>query len=318
MPKASPTKAQHDHNSICGGELTTVPATLLPVKRIDVAGCLFAAGAMIAVGSSVAASSLFKNYPILGGQGLRYAIGAVVLVLFARGALPRLERAQLPRVFVLSSVGLAGFNVFLIAALRKADAGSVGVVIGCVPVALALVGPTLERRRPSMGVVTAAVVVTAGAAAVQWAGGRMTLVGFALAFAAMACEVAFTLLAVPLLGSLGPVGVSAYACAAAGVLLIAASLATEGVGAFPIPTQQELLSLLYLAVFVTALAFVLWYSGVARLSAERAGLFAGLVPVVALLTSAAVGSALLNPARVLGSVAVATGVVFGARFGGPD
>jgi drug/metabolite transporter (DMT)-like permease len=285
------------------------------MQRVDITGSLFAAGAMVAVGSSVAASSLFKDYPILAGQGLRYSLGAVVLVLFARGVLPRFQRADLPRLLLLSAIGLAGFNVFLIAALREADAGSVGVIIGTVPVALALVSPVLERRRPNAGVVTAAVVVTAGAAAVQWAGGEMTLLGFALAFGAMVCEVAFTILAVPLLGRLGPVGVSTYACAGAGVLLIGASLATEGAGAFPGPTQQELLALLYLAVFVTALAFVLWYSGVQRLSAERAGLFAGLVPVVALLTSAAVGSAFLSPVRVLGSLAVASGVVFGARSG---
>lgn len=273
---------------------------------------------MVAVGSSVAASSVFKNYPVLAGQGLRYSLGAVVLILFARGALPRLERAELPQLLLLSSTGLAGFNVFLIAALREADAGSVGVIIGTVPVGLALVGPALARRRPNAGVVAAAVVVTAGAAAVQWAGGEMTLPGFAFAFAAMICEVAFTLLAVPLLGRLGPVGVSTYACVGAGVLLIGASLATEGVDAFPTPTQPELLALLYLAIFVTALAFVLWYSGVQRLTPERAGLFAGLVPVVALLTSAAVGSALLSPVRVLGSLAVASGVVFGVRSGRGD
>lgn len=288
------------------------------MKRADVTGSLFAGGAMVAVGSSVAASSLFKHYPILAGQGLRYGLGAVVLALYARGALRRFHRAQLPRLFLLSSIGLAGFNVFLIGALRRADAGSVGVVIGSVPVALALVGPVLERRRPRAAVVVAAMVVTGGAAAVQWAGGRMTFVGFALAFGAMACEVAFTLLAVPLLGRLGPVGVSTYACAGAGVLLIGASLVVDGVDAFPPLTRQELLSLLYLAVFVTALAFVLWYGGVQRLSAERAGLFAGLVPVVALLTSAAVGTALLSPVRVLGSLAAASGIVFGVRSGRMD
>jgi drug/metabolite transporter (DMT)-like permease len=285
------------------------------VQRVDIVGSLFAAGAMVAVGSSVAASSLFKDYPILAGQGLRYSLGAIILILFARGALPRVERAEFPRLLLLSSTGLAGFNVFLIAALREADAGRVGVIIGSVPVALALVGPVLDGRRPNAGVVVAAVVVTAGAAAVQWAGGAMTLLGFALALGAMVCEVAFTLLAVPLLGRLGPVGVSTYACAGAGVLLVGASLATEGTGAFPAPTQPELWALLYLAVFVTAFAFVLWYSGVQRLAAERPGLFAGLVPVVALLTSAAVGNALLSPVRVLGSVAVASGVVFGVRSG---
>jgi drug/metabolite transporter (DMT)-like permease len=44
----------------------------------------------------------------------------------------------------------------------------------------------------------------------------------------------------------------------AGLLLIAASPATEGAGAFLAPTLWDLLAILYLAVFVTALAFVFW------------------------------------------------------------
>lgn len=283
------------------------------MQQVDVVGSAYAAAAMAFVGSSVAASSLFTAYPIFAGQGLRYGLGALALAAFARRSLPRLRVEHLTRMLLLSSTGLASFNVFLIAALRRAEAGSVGVIIGCVPVALALVVPVLERGRPTARVLTAALLVSSGAAAVQWAGGGMPLVGFAFAVAAMACEVAFTLLAVPLLGSLGPVGVSTYACAGAGILLIGGSLAASGGGDFRTPTAKEAIALAYLAVFVTALAFVFWYSAVERLRAERAGLFAGLVPVVALLTSAAVGTADLSPVRVVGSIAVGAGVVFGVQ-----
>lgn len=141
----------------------------------------------------------------------------------------------------------------------------------------------------------------------------MTFVGFALAFSAMVCEVAITVLALPLLERLGPMSVSTWACAEAGVLLIGASFAIDGIGALPAPTRQELLALLYLAVIVTPFAFVLWYSAVQRLSAERARLFAGLVPVVALVTSSLVGSSVLSPVRVLGSLVVAVGVGFGVQ-----
>jgi drug/metabolite transporter (DMT)-like permease len=261
----------------------------------------------------VAASSRFTGYPIFVGQGLRYAVGALVLAGFAYRSLPRLHLKHLLRILLLSSTGLAGFNVFLIAALRRADAGSVGVIIGCVPVALALVVPALERRRPTARVLAAALLVSAGAASVEWAGGGMSIDGFALALAAMACEVAFTLLAVPLLEALGPVGVSTYACGGAGILLIGGSLFASGGSEFRMPTVEEAMALGYLAIFVTAIAFVFWYSGVERLGAERAGLFAGLVPVVALVTSAAVGTADLSAARLLGSIAVGIGVVFGVR-----
>jgi hypothetical protein len=56
---------------------------------------------------------------------------------------------------------------------------AVGVVVGCVPVALALVGPLLSRRAPVGRVEAAAVVVTVGAAVVHGVGDT-TLAGFLL------------------------------------------------------------------------------------------------------------------------------------------
>jgi hypothetical protein len=62
-----------------------------------------------------------------------------------------------------------------------------------------------------------------------------------------------------------------------------------------------------MTVVVTALAFVFWYPGVERLGVERAGLFAGIVPVSALLSAAATGESSFT----LGRMAVAAGVSVG-------
>jgi hypothetical protein len=43
---------------------------------------------MVVVGSSVAASSIITDYPILGGQAGRYALGAAVLAAVGRGRFP--------------------------------------------------------------------------------------------------------------------------------------------------------------------------------------------------------------------------------------
>ena len=50
---------------------------------------------------------------------------------------------------------------------------------------------------------------------------------------------------------------------------------------------------LHLAVVVTALAFLLWYTAVSRIGADRAGLFTGMAPVAA----AAGGVLLGDPVR---------------------
>jgi len=280
-------------------------------RSAELEGSLEATAAMIAVGSSVAAAAALVAYPIADGQALRYAVAGGLLFALGRGKLPRLDRRQVASLIALAAIGLAGFNAFLIGAVRHADAGSVGVIVGCVPVVLALSGPLLERRPMQTRVVAAAFVVSAGAALVQGTGGSMSLIGFTLALGALACEAAFTLLAIPLLAPLGPHGVSSYACLFAVPMLLVAGFAINGRHAIPMPSLKQGGALAYLAAIVTALAFVLWYSAVGRLGVERSGLFAGIVPVSALLSAALIGETSLTPLRVLGALAVAAGVSVG-------
>jgi drug/metabolite transporter (DMT)-like permease len=274
-------------------------------------GLAFAAGAMIAVGSSVAAASVLADYPIAGGQALRYGLASLVLLALLRARLPTITRAQAARLLVLAASGLAGFNVFLIAAVREADAAAVGIVVGCVPIVLAVVGPVLERRAISSRVLTAAVVVSAGAAAVQDDGDGLAGLGLALALGALVCEAAFSLLAVPLIATIGPRAVSTYACLFATPMLFAAALALDGADAIARPSGSEVASLVYLAAVVTATAFVLWYEAVGRLGIERAGLFAGVIPVAALASASSIGASELTPLRLLGALIVGLGVTLG-------
>ncbi|MFC4563386.1 DMT family transporter [Nocardiopsis mangrovi] len=272
-----------------------------------------AGGSSIAVGSSVAASTVILAYPWFAGQALRYALGAVLLVLLLHRRLPRLRLAQVPRLLGLAAVGMAGFNIFLMAALQQADAGTVGAIVGGVPVALALLGPLLRGERPVLRAVVAAVIVSGGAALVKYAGpADTTPAGIALAVAALLCEVGFSALALSLLRELGPAGVATYGSAASALMLGAASLAVEGPAALRPPTTAEGAALAYLAVVVTAAAFLLWYTALTVLPVETAGLFAGLVPVAALGASALVGAIGMTLPRILGILVVAGGVVLGA------
>lgn len=285
------------------------------------AGALFALGAMFAVGSSVAAADVIKGYPVLGGQAVRYAIAAALLVALGlrTGRLPRPSAGEAVRASALALTGLVLFNVTLIAAVKEADAGTVGAIIGCTPVVLALAGPVAERRRPSAAIALAALVVTAGAVTVEYNGGGISLLGLALSLATLGGEVAFSLIAVPLLPRLGPLGVSAYACVAAVPLCLAGGLLADGGGLLAAPSGDELLALGWMACFVTTFGFLCWYSALDRLGVERAGLFTGLIPVFALLCAALVAGSELTAARLGGAVVVGAGVVLGVRAGsGPE
>lgn len=74
-------------------------------------------------------------------------------------------------------------------------------------------------------------------------------------------------------------------------MLPAASIALDGTSSLRLPSPTEAAAFGYLGVLVTATAFFLWYDALRRLGAARAGLFAGPVPVGALVTTAALGPA---------------------------
>ncbi len=283
-----------------------------PLSRAA-SGGLCAAAAMTVLGCSTGATAGLTDYPLYGGQGVRYLLAAALLLPLARrcGPLrPRLRRGELTRLVLLAATGLFAFNVLLIQALRRTDPAAVGSVVGCTPLLLAVLGPLLARRRPQVRLLTAAGVVVAGAAVTQGFGPGEP-VGFLFAVGTLACEAAFSLLAVSVLPRLGPVRVSAYTTALAVPMFGLTGLALEAGRLLRVPTAGEAAALLYLAIPLTVAAFLLWYTALGRLGPERAGLFAGLLPVTATLSGAALGTGGLHPGELLGSGLVGLGVCVG-------
>jgi drug/metabolite transporter (DMT)-like permease len=282
---------------------------------VNAAPAIGAAAAMLLVGTSAAVSATIADYPVLTGQALRFAIGAAILLAVVhrqRAPRARLTGRDVLLLIALAATGLAGFNLFLVEATRHAGPAMIGAVVGAVPVAMAIASPLLERRRPGRRTVVAALVVALGAAVAAGLGGG-GLAGLLPALGALACEVLFSLLAVPLLPKLGATRVAAYPAALAVPMLLVAGLALDGVDALRLPTPAEALSYGYLGVVVTAVAFLLWYSALRRLGPDRAGLFAGLVPVGSLVTTAVLGLAPVGGADIAGALLVSAGIAIGMR-----
>ncbi|MGW4940874.1 DMT family transporter [Actinoplanes sp. NPDC004185] len=271
--------------------------------------------AMSCVGGSVAVSAEIADAPLFTIQALRYALACLLLLGFA--ALSRQQPVR-PRgsewlwLAGIAATGLVIFNVALVQGARHAEPAVLGVAVACVPVLLAAIGPVLEGRGPAPAVLAGAVVVTVGAGLVQGMG-RTDGIGLLWAVVAFACEAAFTLLAVPVLGRHGPVGVSVHATWLAAVMLAVLGVLHEGPAAALRLTGSDLAAGAYLAVAVTAVAFVLWYACVSRLGAGRAGLLTGIAPIAAALAGMALGGPAPRPLVWAGIAVVASGLAIGLR-----
>ena len=290
------------------------------LNRQERIGTGLAAGSVVLIGGSVAASSLLAGYPVLGGQGIRYLGAGLLLAAWAR-----LRRKPLPRpagrvwawLAGLAVIGLAGCSVLLIEATRVADPATVGVVIGAAPLVIVIVAAVAGGHRPTRRVLLAAAVVTAGSAAAQLGGATgltWSGTGLLLSAGALGGAAGSTLLAAPVLPRLGALAVTIYACGLAGVLLLAAAAVARSAGGPPVlraPTATQLAALSYLAAAVTAVVFIAWFAAMTRLGVDRTGLFNGLIPVASLAAVAITGTGTITPLQFLAALTVLVGVILG-------
>jgi len=262
---------------------------------------------MTVLGSSFPVSRLIVGYPVLTGQAMRYALAAVVLAALVRPG-PRPDRRALLRLAALAATGLVGFNICVLGALRSGTPPLLGTVVGSAPLALAILGPLLARQRPTARLVGAAAVVVLGVALVE-GGVHGSPAAFAWALGALAGEVLFSVLAAPLLPTLGPVRVSAWTCGLAVPMLLGGAALTEK---WRPPTVTETVGLLYLALLLTVVAFLMWYTGLRRLGVARAGMLVGVLPVATLAATSLLDLRLPGPLAAIGTVLVAAGLVIGS------
>jgi drug/metabolite transporter (DMT)-like permease len=276
-------------------------------------GTLGAVTAMLAVGTGVTVSAELTDYPVFGAQAARYLVAAVILVVtisLLRRPLLRPHGTDWLWLAGVAATGLVLFNIAVIRSVEQAEPAAVAILIAAVPLIL-LAGESLRlRQRPPARLLVGVLLVVVGAACVQ-GGGRTTVEGLAWAMVALICEAAFTLLAVPVLGRLGAMGVSIHTCWIGAVLFGLLALGLDGDRALVPMHAGAIGALAYLALVQTALAFSLWYGAVRILGAAVAGLFVGLMPVGAALSGLLPGLTTMTPAVMGGSMLVGLGIAVG-------
>jgi len=273
---------------------------------------------MVLVGSSVAISATLTTAPLLAAQAIRYSVAAIVLVVLARCLhIP----IQAPRgrdwlwLAGIAASGLVLFNIAVVRGVAHAQPAMIAVAVACAPVVLGVLGPLLQGQRPQRQIVLAAAVVTTGAVLVEGSG-HGDAVGIAWAVLALACEAAFTLLAVPVLGRHGPWGVSVHSVWLGAAMFAVLAGVTEGPAAMAHLSAADIGAVAYLAVLVTVAAFVLWYSTVVALGPGRVGLLTGIAPISAALTGIAAGSRAPSALMWAGIAVVLAGLGAGLRYRG--
>ena len=273
-------------------------------------------------GTFIAGRVLAMAVPASVGSLLRYLTAVVALLVAARwleGGLPRLTRRQAVGTLMLGATGIFAYNLFFLGALARLPASRTSLIIALNPVvtiaaASLLLGERLGARRWT-GVVIALlgvwIVVSRGD--VLGSVGGAVGVGEWLMFGGVCAWAAYTLIGRRVLEGLSPLAAATYASLWGTALLAIVALPALGAVTAADFTLPVVLSVLYLGIMGTAVAFVWYYQAVQRLGASRTVIFNNLVPVFGASFGVLLLGEPVSPSMLIGGAIAVAGVMVVSR-----
>ncbi len=242
--------------------------------------------------------------------GLAAAVLAVTLLTTGRtSGRAKLRAAFTPKVLASGALGYGGSVIVQSAGISRTSVTHAALLIGVTPVLVAIIAAVWHRTvaRPVAWVGFVVSLLGVGLVTVGGGGNGATTVGDGLVLASLFLGAAVTVAQGRLLTGRDPVAVTAvqFLGAAVGALLVTVFM--EGAPAVP-GSPGPVLAVLALTVGGTVLPFTLFAFGQSRVSAEVAGAFLNLEPLVGAIVGAAAFGDAVGLAQVAGGAAIVAGI----------
>ncbi len=249
------------------------------------------------------------------------------LLPFCRGrssaSLRMMSRKDMVYLTVQALFGMFLFRMFLIIGLTLTSAGEAGILVGATPAITAILARTALKESWGGKKVFGILCTVIGVLFIQ--GLLMPenhfsmehFTGNMLILCAAACESIFNILSrlfvrqsdTGELHSLHPMVQTAIVSAIAMILCLIPALFENPLTRLAGIGLKEWFALLWYGVFVTALAFIFWYSGIQRCSAVTAAAFSGMMPFTAMFLSVLLLGERAGLRQWAGGALVITGII---------
>ena len=248
------------------------------------------------------------------------SLGRLLVGSFALGALllrqerARLDRGQVARLVAIGVLWFGVYNVALNAGERRLDAGTASLLVQVSPVLVAVLAAVFLGERAGRWLVIGLVLAFAGVAVIAVAAqgqAHRDPVGVGLCLVAAAAYAVSLVLQKPLVARLSAVQVTWTACSIGAVACL--PFAPQLVTGWSHATAGERLTLGYLGVFPTAVAFTTYAYAQRHMSTARLSISTYLVPGLTVVLSALLLAETPAPVSYVGGALALTGVWLSRR-----
>jgi drug/metabolite transporter (DMT)-like permease len=248
---------------------------------------------------------------------LRFGIASatMLLIIVTTGRVRRIERGDWLRFIMLGLLAVPLNQLLFLYGLKFTTAGRSALYYGATPIFVFLLAVLYLKEKVTPLKVIGIAASFAGVAVIL-RGGRMdegVLFGDFLVILAVIAWAAYTVFGKKLLKKYGALTVTAYA-------LIIGTVAYLPIGIIPairfdysqVP-DAAWLSLLYIAIMTSVVAYSIWYWALARMEASKLSIFQNLQPVFAAILSIIVVGETFGFDFYLGGALVISGVLLTQR-----
>ena len=273
-------------------------------------------------GQFVAARITAMEAPPFTASFLRFVFATAALLVLHLTREKRFIRLTMRQWTWLTLLGLSGvflYNLFFFSALAIAPAGRSSVVVAMTPTVVSVASIIFFKDRFSLLRILGLMVALFG---VSWAisgGDPASLLrgeigrGDLYIFGAMLSWATFSVVGKIVLKELAPRLAITYACLIGTAALTIPAVLEGGLAAVPQYSLEVWLSLVYLGLMGTVLAFILYYQGIKAIGPSKTAIFINLVPIWAMTLSTIVLGERITLPLVLGAAMVIGGVFLTSR-----
>ena len=279
-----------------------------------------AAVTMIWGATFVAGRYLAADVEPLLAATLRFVLASAALLGFmalARVRLARPSARQLAQLAMLGFCGIFFYNLCFFYGLNYINASRASLIVALNPAVIGLGSWWLFKERLGTARCLGIALCLGGAGAVIISRNPQVLQGAAnawlgdlLIFGCVLGWGAYSLFSRSLNQSLGPLQTVTWSILLGTAMLtvttlVGGKLTLKALSAIHLP---QMLSLLYLGVFGSALAYIAWYDGIRRIGATRAGVFIALNPLTAVICGAMLLDEHLSTPMLVGGAVILLGI----------
>jgi drug/metabolite transporter (DMT)-like permease len=285
---------------------------------VDQSPPLKAYAALLSMTVAFGLSFVATKYALRGFEPLLIALlrfagagGILWLIWRRRAGRERLDGAELRRLALLGFVSLTAYFTFENYGIAHTSASQAAILIGAIPIFVNVLNVFTLRERNSTREWAGIVLSFAGVVSLVALGGGSaggSLLGNLLVLGASLSAAAYNLMARRLLVTRSALFVTTFQNLFGALFMAPLALVEALVAGVRVPTVRAAGGLVYLTLFCSVLAYLLFNYGIRFVEAGKASVFINLVPVVAVASAFAILHERFTPGQAVAAAIVVGGV----------